>query len=232
MRKILIAEDNVEISEIMRGFLIKAGLAVYQAFDGGEAVTLAQKLEPDLILLDIMMPVKDGLTVCREIRATSKVPIIVISAKVTEEDKIRMLEAGADDYMTKPFSYREMVVRVNAQLRRFYDFGAGSEDSHKRVCGVLTIDLDSCEVSARGKKIALTAKEYKLLDCFSANPGKLFNKQKLIDEVWGMDEYIDENTVAVTIARLRSKLEAEGVNCIVTVWGMGYKWLPEVVNAL
>lgn len=227
MRKILIAEDNIELSDIMRNFLRQAGHAVYQAFDGGEAVNLAHKLMPDLILLDIMMPVKDGLTVCREIRKTSKVPIIVISAKVSEDDKVKMLEAGADDYMTKPFSNREMVVRVNAQLRRFYDFSSGDGKPAKRVYGALVIDTDACEVTAHGKKISLTAKEYKLLDFLSANPGKLFGKQKIIDEVWGMDEYIDENTVAVTVARLRAKLESAGVNRIATVWGMGYKWSSE-----
>lgn len=230
MRKILIAEDNIEISDIMRNFLRQAGHSVYQAFDGGEAINLVRKLSPDLVLLDIMMPVKDGFTVCREIREMSKIPIIVISAKVSEDDKVKMLEAGADDYMTKPFSYKEMVYRVNAQLRRFYEFGTSANVYKKRVYGALEIDTESCEASANGKKIALTAKEYKLLDFLSANEGKLFGKQKLIDEVWGPDEYIDENTVAVTVARLRAKLESAGVNSIATVWGMGYKWLAEDVN--
>jgi len=124
MRKILIAEDNVEISDMMRNYLLRAGHVVYQAYDGAQALDLAGKMQPDLVLLDIMMPVADGYEVCRKLRNTMDIPIIVVSAKVAEEDKERMFALGADDYLTKPFSFNEMVMRVNAQLRRYYEFNA------------------------------------------------------------------------------------------------------------
>ena len=120
-RRILIAEDNLEISDTMRNYLIRAGYVVSQAFDGGDAIEQARRLSPDLILLDIMMPVADGYEVCESIRRDMNIPIIVVSAKVAEEDKIRLFELGADDYITKPFSFKEMVCRVNAQIRRYYD---------------------------------------------------------------------------------------------------------------
>ncbi|MDE6302481.1 MAG: response regulator, partial [Clostridia bacterium] len=124
MRKILIAEDNVEISDMMRNYLLRAGHVVYQAFDGEQALDFAKKLTPDLVLLDIMMPIVDGYEVCRKLRKSMDIPIIVVSAKVAEEDKEKMCELGADDYMTKPFSFNEMNMRVSAQLRRYYEFNA------------------------------------------------------------------------------------------------------------
>ena len=124
MRKILIAEDNVEISDMMKSYLEKAGHEVYQAFDGAQALQIANEIKPDLALLDIMMPKIDGFAVCETLRQTMTMPIIVVSAKVAEEDKVRMFDLGADDYITKPFSFKEMVMRVGAQLRRYYEFNA------------------------------------------------------------------------------------------------------------
>ncbi len=223
MKKILIAEDNVELNDIMRNFLLKAGHVVYQAFDGEEALNMAKALKPDLVLLDIMMPKKDGYEVCRTIRATMLVPVIVVSAKASEEDKVKMFELGADDYITKPFSNREMVFRVNAQLRRYFEYNSAPKQSIRQY-GALTVNSTGLEAKVSGEILPLTAKEFKLLDFLSLNENTLFGKQKIIDEVWGITEYIDENTVAVTVARLRDKLEAKGVNHIVTVWGLGYKW--------
>lgn len=223
MRKILIAEDNLEISDMMRNYLIKAGHTVYQAFDGVQALEIAKNIRPDLVLLDIMMPVIDGYEVCTTLRRTMAVPIIVVSAKVAEEDKERMFALGADDYITKPFSFKEMVMRVNAQLRRYYDFN-NQQTASDRHYGRLMINSSRFEAKVDDAPIALTAKEFKMLDYLTFNANQIIPKQKLIDEVWGISEYIDENTVAVTITRLRDKLEKAGVNNVVTVWGLGYKW--------
>lgn len=223
MRKILIAEDNVEISDIMRNYLIKAGHTVYQAFDGAQAIDIANNMKPDLVLLDIMMPVKDGYEVCARLRESMMLPIIVVSAKVSEDDKMKMFELGADDYITKPFSYKEMVMRVNAQLRRYYEFNT-AQIKGDRHYGNLMISSDRFEAKVNGETVNLTAKEFKILDFLTLNENQIMSKQKLIDEVWGVDEYIDENTVAVTIARLRDKLAKLDIHNIVTVWGLGYKW--------
>lgn len=222
MRKILIAEDNVEISDMMKSYLEKAGHEVYQAFDGAQALQIANEIKPDLALLDIMMPKIDGFAVCETLRQTMTMPIIVVSAKVAEEDKVRMFDLGADDYITKPFSFKEMVMRVGAQLRRYYEFNAvPSGDRHY---GKLMISSTRFEAKADGELLNLTAKEFKILDYLTIHENQIMPKQKLIDDVWGVDEYIDENTVAVTIARLRDKLSKAGINNVVTVWGLGYKW--------
>ena len=223
MRKILIAEDNVEISDMMRNYLLRAGHVVYQAFDGEQALDFANKLTPDLVLLDIMMPIVDGYEVCRKLRKSMDIPIIVVSAKVAEEDKEKMFELGADDYMTKPFSFNEMNMRVSAQLRRYYELNA-NKNKGTRHYGTLTVSSERFEAKHGDEILALTAKEFKILDYLTLNENQIIPKQKLIDEVWGIDEYIDENTVAVTIARLREKLAKVNINNIVTVWGLGYKW--------
>lgn len=223
MRKILIAEDNVEISDMMKSYLVKAGHEVYQAFDGLQALAMAKEIKPDIALLDIMMPDADGYRVCETLRKTMNMPIIVVSAKVAEEDKARMFDLGADDYITKPFSFKEMVMRVAAQLRRYYEFNTANlqEDRHY---GNLMISSSRYEVKVDGEPLNLTAKEFKILDYLTLHENQIMPKQKIIDDVWGIDEYIDENTVAVTIARLRDKLAKVGVSNVVTVWGLGYKW--------
>ncbi len=224
MRKILIAEDNIEISDMMRNYLLKAGdMTVYQAFDGRQALDMALHIDPDLVLLDIMMPVIDGYEVCRRLRESKTIPVIVVSAKVAEEDKERMFSLGADDYMTKPFSFKEMVMRVRAQLRRYYDFNSRQTGNDRRY-GRLSISSSRFEAKVDGVDIPLTAKEFKILDYLTLNANQIIPKQKLIDEVWGIDEYIDENTVAVTIARLRDKLAKADIHNVTTVWGLGYKW--------
>lgn len=133
MRKILIAEDNTELNDMMRNYLIKAGHSVYQAFNGAQALEYARSMQPDLVLLDIMMPVVDGYEVCKSLRREYSIPVIVVSAIVGEDEKLRMFELGADDYMTKPFSFKEMVGRVNAQLRRYYEFN--TQEKSERVYG-------------------------------------------------------------------------------------------------
>lgn len=221
-RKILICEDNIELSDMMRNFLLQAGHQVYQAYDGRQAIDFARMFKPDLILLDIMMPQVDGFTVCQNLRLDMNTPIIVASAREAEEDKERLFALGADDYITKPFSFKEMVMRVNAQLRRYYDLNKVAQGD--RHMGELTISPERFEVKVRGENVALTAKEFKMLDILTANPDQIFSKQQLIDKVWGIDEYIDENTVTVTVARLREKLAKSGISNVTTVWGLGYKW--------
>lgn len=223
MRKILIAEDNVEISDMMRNYLLRAGHVVYQAYDGAQALDLAGKMQPDLVLLDIMMPTVDGYEVCTKLRRSMDIPIIVVSAKVAEEDKERMFALGADDYMTKPFSFNEMVMRVGAQLRRYYELNLNKNKGTRRY-GDFVVSSERFEAKLGDEIIALTAKEFKILDYLTLNENQIIPKQRLIDEVWGIDEYIDENTVAVTIARLREKLSRVGITNIVTVWGLGYKF--------
>lgn len=221
--KILIAEDEVSLSDMARNFLMKSGYTVYQAFDGLEAIRMAYNLQPDLILLDLMLPGAEGTEVLRAVRMERTVPVIVLSAKSREEDKLRLLEMGADDYMTKPYSFKEMVARVGAQLRRTYDMGAPAKEEGRRYGG-LYISPERMEATANGKPLTLTAKEFRLLDVLSENANRVFTKQQIIDSVWGVNEYIDENTVAVTVARLREKLKKVGEDHIETVWGVGYKW--------
>lgn len=223
MFKVLIAEDNIELSDMMRNYLIKSDFTVYQAFDGKEAINIVDKLHPDILLLDLMLPVIDGYEVCRTIRTNSSIPIIVISAKAKESDKIDLLELGADDYMTKPFSYREMVSRINAHLRRYFTLNQ-SAVSTKRVYGKLTVDSEHMQALFENQPLPLTAKEFKILDLLTLNKNVPFTKQQIIDNVWGIDAYIDENTVTVTIARLREKLAKVDISNITNIWGIGYKW--------
>ena len=222
MRKILIAEDNTELNDMMRNYLLKAGHTVYQAFNGGQALAYARSMQPHLVLLDIMMPVIDGYEVCKSLRREYSIPVIVVSAIVGEDEKLRMFELGADDYMTKPFSFKEMVGRVNAQLRRYYELN--TQERSERVYGDMKISSTRHEVKVNGESVPLTLKEFNLLDFLTKNANQIFSKQKLIDVVWGYDDYIDENTVAVTVARLREKLAKYGIENVVTVWGLGYKW--------
>ena len=222
MRKILIAEDNTELNDMMRNYLIKAGHSVYQAFNGAQALEYARSMQPDLVLLDIMMPVIDGYEVCTSLRNEMSIPVIVVSAIVGEDEKLRMFELGADDYITKPFSFKEMVGRVNAQLRRYYEFN--TQDRAERAYGNMSISSTRHEAKVDGETVNLTAKEFALLDVLTKHPNQLFGKQQLIDLVWGYDDYIDENTVAVTVARLREKLAKYSISNVVTVWGLGYKW--------
>jgi len=220
---ILIAEDNIELSDVIRDYLLQAGYRVFQAFDGQQAVDFARKLSPSLILLDIMMPVLDGYQVCGNIRLDLNIPIIVISAKEAEKDKLKLFDLGADDYLTKPFSIKEMAARVAAQLRRHYKLNKQPIQGN-RTHGRLFISPKQYEAKVDDKLLNLTAKEFKMLDFLTENTNQIFSKQQLMDAVWGANEFLDENTIAVTVARLREKLLKQEINNIATVWGLGYKW--------
>lgn len=228
--KILVVEDEQPISDILRFQLEKEGYEVLCVFDGVSAVQTAEREKPDLILLDLMLPGKDGMEVCREVRAKSQVPIIMLTAKHSEIDKVLGLELGADDYVTKPFSARELLARVKANLRRLAaptvkDEGTsnGSQDQEIRVDRLL-IDTDLCVIYKDSKALDLTHREYELVLYLAKNIGKVLTREHLLQSVWGFEYLGDVRTVDVTVRRLREKLEDEPSEpeYIITRRGMGY----------
>lgn len=225
-QKVLVVEDDNNIAELLRLYLQKDGFEVSHAADGGKAVEMAKEIQPDLVLLDIMLPVMDGWQVCRELRKTMKMPIIMLTAKGETEDKVSGLEMGADDYIVKPFEVKELLARVHAVLRRTGD--DGKPKSKKLTFDKLVINLDSYELIVDGKKIDTPPKEMELLYHLAATPNRVYTRNQLLDEVWGFDYFGDSRTVDVHIKRLREKLE--GVSdkwALKTVWGVGYKFETE-----
>ena len=225
-QKVLVVEDDNNIAELLRLYLQKDGFEVSHAADGGKAVEMAKEIQPDLVLLDIMLPVMDGWQVCRELRKTMKMPIIMLTAKGETEDKVSGLEMGADDYIVKPFEVKELLARVHAVLRRTGD--DGKPKSKKLTFDKLVINLDSYELIVDGKKIDTPPKEMELLYHLAATPNRVYTRNQLRDEVWGCDYFGDRRTVDVHIKRLREKLE--GVSdkwTLKTVWGVGYKFEAE-----
>ena len=226
-KKALVVEDDVNIAELLMLYLEKDGFEVSIAHDGGRGIEMFNEISPDLVLLDIMMPVMDGMQVCREIRKTSSVPIIMLTAKGETEDKVSGLEMGADDYIVKPFEVKELLARVHAVLRRTGD--DGKPKSKKHTFDKLVINLDSYELIVDGKKIDTPPKELELLYHLAATPNRVYTRNQLLDEVWGFDYFGDSRTVDVHIKRLREKLEGVSPQwSLQTVWGVGYKF--EVVK--
>ena len=221
-RNILVVEDDRNICDLIHMYLVKEGFDVRIAGDGGKAIEEFKKQVPDLILLDIMLPVMDGWAVCAKIRETSKVPIIMLTAKSEVFDRIQGLEMGADDYIVKPFEMKELIARINAVLRRTEI----PNDTTKRLTfDKLVIDLDSYELIVDGKKIDTPPKELELLYHLASTPNRVYTRNQLLDEVWGFDYFGDSRTVDVHIKRLREKVE--GVSdqwALKTVWGVGYKF--------
>lgn len=223
--RILLIEDDSELRGIITAFLTKEGYEVKQACDGEEGIRLAKEYEPVLILLDIMLPKVDGFEVCRLIRTHSVAPIMMLSAKNSDTDKMLSLGIGADDYLEKPFSLLELQARVKSHIRRYTSFSNHSPaDTGKRVMGDVTIDSYAYRVWVCGQEIELTTKEFQLLDFFAAHPSRVFSKEQLLEMVWGSNEYIDLNTIAVYVGRIREKMVQAGACYIKTVWGAGYKW--------
>lgn len=217
---ILVVDDEKNIVQLARLYLNKEGFRVEAAYDGAQALEKARSLRPDLIVLDIMMPELDGIAVCKELRKTSNVPIIMLTARDDDIDRIVGLELGADDYMTKPFNPRELVARVKAVLRR-----ASQEAPSQAVleAGNLRLDTASREVTVQGKAVTLRAKEFDLLTAFLRHQGIVLDRERLLQLVWGADYFGDTRTIDVHVAWLREKLgKAKGVK-IETVWGVGYK---------
>lgn len=219
--KIMIIDDEQPIADILQYNLEQEGFRVLVAYDGESAIRLAFSEKPDLILLDIMLPRIDGFNVCREIRQKLDVPIIMLSAREAEVDKVLGLELGADDYVTKPFSARELIARVKATLRR-----SQLQEKLKKTlaCGDLRLDLDEMVLSKKGARIELTFREFSLLAYLLKHAGHVFSREKLLEEVWGFDYLGDERTVDVTIRRLREKIEDNpgDPSYICTRRGVGY----------
>ena len=221
-RNILVVEDDHNISDLIQMYLVKEGFDVRLAADGGKALEEFGRQVPDLILLDIMLPVMDGWAVCARIREVSKVPIIMLTAKGEVTDRIHGLEMGADDYIIKPFEMKELIARINAVLRRTEI----PVDTSKRLSfDKLTIDLDSYALVVDGKQVDTPPKELELLYHLASTPNRVYTRNQLLDEVWGFDYFGDSRTVDVHIKRLREKVENVSDQwSLKTVWGVGYKF--------
>ena len=221
--RILVVDDDTNICELLRLYLEKDGYEVVIANNGGEAVTMFQELSPDLMLLDIMLPVLDGWQVCREVRKFSDKPIIMLTAKGETFDKVLGFELGADDYVVKPFDAKEVMARVKAVLRRS---GSAEKTSIKEVrFDKLVINLTNYELRVDGKKVDTPPKELELIYHLANNPNRVFTRDQLLDEVWGFDYYGDSRTVDVHVKRLREKLEGVSDKWeLKTVWSVGYKF--------
>jgi len=222
-KKALIVEDDGNIAELLRLYLEKDSFEVIIASDGGNGVRLALSENPDIILLDIMLPVLDGWQVCRKVRETSKVPIIMLTAKGETFDKVNGLEMGADDYIVKPFEVKELLARIHAVMRRTEPEEKSGEK--KLSFDKLTINLDSYELIVDGNRVETPPKEMELLFHLASTPNRVYTRNQLLDEVWGFDYFGDSRTVDVHVKRLREKLEGVSEHwTLKTVWGVGYKF--------
>ncbi len=226
MAKILVVDDDLNICELLKLYLEKDGYTVYTANDGQAAVDTFKNKTPDLILLDIMLPRMDGWQVCREVRKTSLVPIIMLTAKGETFDKVLGLELGADDYVVKPFDPKEVMARVKAVLRRTKGEPEANEtDSKTVVYDNLEINITNYEMKVKGVPVDTPPKELELIYHFASNPNRVYTRDQLLDEVWGFDYYGDSRTVDVHVKRLREKLEGVSDKWVLkTVWGVGYKF--------
>ena len=221
---VLVAEDDRNIAELLQMYLEKEGYAVTVAPDGGQALSKYRAIKPDLVLLDVMMPLMDGWSVCRTIRGESQTPIIMLTAKGETDDKVSGLKAGADDYITKPFEMKEVLARIEAVLRR--TGSAAAEKKARRLAfDKLIIDMDAFELTVDGKKVDTPPKEMELLYHLASSPHRVYTRNQLLDEVWGVDYFGDSRTVDVHVKRLREKLEGVSEQwSLKTVWGVGYKF--------
>ena len=222
-KTILIVEDDPNISELVQMYLEKEGYNTRIASDGGQGLDLFRQLRPDLVLLDIMLPVMDGWSVLRTIRQDSKTPVIMLTAKGETNDKVQGLKQGADDYITKPFEMKEVLARIEAVLRRS---GIEPEKSRRRLeFDKLVIDMDAFELTVDGKKVPTPPKEMELLYHLASTPNRVYTRNQLLDEVWGFDYFGDTRTVDVHIKRLREKLDGVSDQWdLKTVWSVGYKF--------
>ncbi len=222
-QKVLVVEDDGNIAQLLKMYLEKDGFLVKTAADGGTGVASFREYQPDLVLLDIMLPVMNGWAVCRAIRESSKAPIIMLTAKEETEDKVQGLELGADDYVTKPFEIKELIARIHAVLRRYE--GGPSAGEKRLSFDKLVVNLDSYELVVDGKKVDTPPKELELLYHLASSPNRVYTRNQLLDEVWGFDYLGDSRTVDVHIKRLREKLEGVSPQwALSTVWGVGYKF--------
>ena len=227
MQKILVCDDDKNIVEAINIYLSGEGYEVLQCYDGTEALKILEKEKVDLIIMDVMMPGLDGIRTTLKVRESSSVPIIILSAKSEDQDKILGLNIGADDYLTKPFNPLELVARVKSQIRRYTKLGNMNPetDSHIYTCGDLTINDDTKEVIANGEVAKLTPIEYNILLLLVKNPGKVFSIDDIYEQIWNEEAIGADNTVAVHIRHIREKIELDPKNprYVKVVWGVGYK---------
>lgn len=229
MQHILIADDNRDITDILSTYSRMEGFEPVVAGDGEEAIRLFNQYEPDVVLLDVMMPKEDGYEVCRKIRSKSNVPVILITARGEDFDKIMGLDIGADDYIVKPFSPREVMARVRAVLRRMSKTNKESSSDNVISVDSLEINLDEYTLHIDNKKVSLTKKEIETMWTLASNPNKVFTRDNLLDSLWGFDYFGDSRTVDSHIKRLRAKIDTieHPSWSIKTIWGVGYKFEVE-----
>ena len=221
---VLVVEDDRNIAELLQMYLEKEGYAVTIAGDGGQGLSKFRAIKPDLVLLDVMMPVMDGWAVCKAIRAEGKTPIIMLTAKSETDDKVAGLKSGADDYITKPFEMKEVLARIEAVLRRS-DSITPEKPTRRLVFDKLVVDMDAFELTVDGKKVDIPPKEMELLFYLASSPNRVYTRNQLLDEVWGFDYFGDSRTVDVHVKRLRDKLDGISEKwTLKTVWGVGYKF--------
>lgn len=227
--RILIADDEEEIRDVLRLYLEKEGYEIIEAADGIEADGLLKQEKVDLAILDIMMPGLDGYRVLRNVREGNNIPVLILSAKTSDSDKILGLDLGADDYITKPFVPLEAVARVKSNLRRFYALGAGEKqrESEALTLGELRLEPDACLLYRKGERVELTSVEFRILKLFMENPGKVFTKQQIFEAGWEEDYMVSDNNVMVCISKLRAKLSHDGREYITTIRGLGYRMEKE-----
>ncbi|GHF78053.1 DNA-binding response regulator [Streptomyces filamentosus] len=226
--RILVVDDDPTVAEVVGGYLERAGCSVEHAADGPDALLRAERRWPDLVVLDLMLPGLDGLEVCRRLRARRPVPVIMLTARGDEDDRITGLEMGADDYVTKPFSPRELVLRVESVLRRTRTAAAPADPGPPLRGGDITADPVTRRATRAGRELALTLREFDLLAYFLSRPRTVHGREELMREVWGWD-FGDLSTVTVHVRRLRAKIEDDPARprFIRTVWGLGYSFEPE-----
>ncbi|MDR0405404.1 MAG: response regulator transcription factor [Clostridiales bacterium] len=225
MKRVLIIEDDKSISELQKDYLEMSGYEAVCAFDGASGLELLERERFDLVLLDLMLPERDGFDILSRVSATKEIPVLIVSAKSDEANKIRGFKLGADDYITKPFGMGELVARVNRHIKTYEKLSKGAKREVLEA-GALTIDKQDRRVFVDGREIPLTQKEFDLLLFLAENPNRVFGKETLFEKVWGYDALSDTTTVTVHVARIREKIEGDSgkYGCIETVWGAGYRF--------
>ena len=221
--KVLIADDEKEIRNLLRLYLENDGFTVTDVASGEEVAGAMDSFKPDIVLLDVMMPGKDGIHVLKDIREVSNVPVMIISARTADAERILGLNVGADDYICKPFNPLEVVARVKSNLRRFYSLGSGEGRAEKLTIGDLELDTEKCLLLKAGKAMELTSVEYKIMELLMKHPGKVFTKQQIYECGWGEEFIVADNNIMVCISKLRSKLDDDPAAYIRTIRGLGYR---------
>ena len=221
--KVLIADDEKEIRNLLRLYLENDGFNVMDVASGEEVAGAMDKFKPDIVLLDVMMPGKDGIHVLKDIREVSNVPVMIISARTADAERILGLNVGADDYICKPFNPLEVVARVKSNLRRFYSLGSGEGKTEKLTIGDLELDTEKCLLLKAGKSMELTSVDYKIMELLMKHPGKVFTKQQIYEYAWGEDYFVADNNIMVAISKLRTKLDEDPSRYIKTLRGLGYR---------